>query len=1519
MGTPSDHDRPQSPAPADGAGAFDGASASQTVSCGISVWDSDFRLVLSNPQFAEIYGLAPGAVRPGTGLDEVCATIVAAGADAGADYVEASRRYRDRMQEAAESGTAIHGRDEVRGRSIQVVVEWIEGLGWFASHQDLSQHEALIERLQQREAELKRENLRFDAAVRNMAHGLTMYDSNDRLVVCNQRYIEMYDMPEELTRPGTRLEDILAHRKQSGATLINEEGDFVRRTIDDAQAGIARLATFQLTSGKIIKVSHQPMEDGGFVATHRNITEDVERMEALKAREEEAKQENVRFTSALENMPHGLSMYDANQRLVVCNERYRTLYDLPPELVQPGTSLKAMLEYRWEHGIRPADGDENAEAFNAQVLGIAERGESGVFNNRLPDGRSVRIIHNPMPDGGVVAIHQDITDDIERVAALQQRERELEVQNIRFETVIDTVAQGISLFDSNHRLTVANENYARLYDLPPELMKPGTDFEDILKYRVQHGVYPVDGADDYVEQTLAMVARGEPMISRVELRSGKVLSVSHQPMPGGGFLGTHMDITDEVQRVKTLEAREAELQLQNLRFDAAVNKMAHGLVMFDGDERLVICNDIYIKMFDLPPELSRPGASHLDITNYRIANGMHQLGENEEFLARHAEFRRDPAPGDAIVKLANGRIISIHHNPMGGGGWVATHQDITEEVERLETLKAREAELQLQNLRFEAAVNNMTHGLVMYDGDRQLVICNDAYAEIYGLPPALMQPGTSIEQILDTRLKQGIVEPGVADEYRQRMLEVIEAGEPCRTTTELGDGRIIYVIHKPMPDGGWVATHQDITERRRAEAVLAEAESRWNFALESAGQGVWDANLREDTMFYSRLWKTMRGFDPDEDVDPDFEKFMARLHPDDRGRIRDIIERQNTGEIDLQTFEYRERHQDGHWIWIKSRGRAVERFEDGRPARVIGTDTDITRQKELELELESNLALLNTTFDNFPGGISLVDADLNLQMANAGYYEILGLDKQEFPFGTPLKSIIEHLARTGYYGEGDFDKIVSGRVANAGRRERQTHEREMPNGGRIIQFKRSPLLNGGFVQTMEDVTERRLSEQRIRHLARHDPLTDLPNRLRFQDEMRRVEAAIKRGDTVAIMSIDLDRFKSINDTLGHAVGDAVLKQFATKLTSVLREGDVAARLGGDEFAVLAPSIDEPAHAANIAARLISLFSEPVDVDGHRVMIGASVGIAVAPHDGVETDALMKNADLALYRAKADGRGAYHFFEKGMDEALQRRRKIEAGLKHALEEDRLRLVYQPVLNLQDLKILGFEALLRWDTPDGEDIGPSDFIPVAEDTGLIIPIGEWVLRQACEAAAGWPTDVGVSVNLSPVQFRAKNLIEIVSSALEESGLAPERLELEITESLLLSDDKHTLGAMQDLRALGVRISMDDFGTGYSSLSYFRTFPFDKIKIDRSFISELGERADNLAIITAVIELSRTLGMVTTAEGIETEEQMNLLRAEGCEEAQGFLFSPPLPANAVAGLLRGDGIAEPGEAERPDEAEA
>jgi len=597
-----------------------------------------------------------------------------------------------------------------------------------------------------------------------------------------------------------------------------------------------------------------------------------------------------------------------------------------------------------------------------------------------------------------------------------------------------------------------------------------------------------------------------------------------------------------------------------------------------------------------------------------------------------------------------------------------------------------------------------------------------------------------------------------------------------------------------------------------------------------------------------------------------------------------------------------------------ARTKSQERIKGGRiveTARVysekigwVVTHEDVTDEIQLsettqkrKIELERQNIRLDAAVNNISIGLCMMDAKGRLVICNEPYARIYNLPTEYVRPGTQLEDILGHLFDMGMSAGGTREDYIAWRNEVIAKREYGKNIHEL--NGRIIMMQHHPMKDGGFVSTHEDITEQRQNEARIHHLARHDALTDLPNRIEFLEQMARTEAGLQRGEMAAVLYIDLDHFKAVNDTLGHAVGDEVIKQAAVRLWGTTRESDLLARLGGDEFALLLRPVESADAAARVADRIIKAMRAPMNIKGQQIEIGASVGIAVGPGDGVTTDTLVKNADLALYKAKSEGRSTYHFFETGMDAELQHRRSIEAGLRVALSRNEFRLMYQPLLGLRENRVTCVEALLRWDF-EGKTVSPAEFVPVAEETGLISAIGQWVLNEACQAAASWPNGVRVAVNLSPVQFRQRDLVTQVRRALSNARLDPTRLELEITESLLLADSEATLHALHELRSMGVRISMDDFGTGYSSLSYLRSFPFDKIKIDRSFIRDLTSREDSQAIIRAVIGLGHSLGMSTTVEGVETEDQLTLVRAQGVSEVQGYLFSPPISPAALMNLL-------------------
>jgi diguanylate cyclase (GGDEF)-like protein len=546
--------------------------------------------------------------------------------------------------------------------------------------------------------------------------------------------------------------------------------------------------------------------------------------------------------------------------------------------------------------------------------------------------------------------------------------------------------------------------------------------------------------------------------------------------------------------------------------------------------------------------------------------------------------------------------------------------------------------------------------------------------------------------------------------------------------------------------------------------------------------------------------------------------------------------------------------------------------------------------REAHLRFEAALA-------NMSQGLCLYDRDNVLLVVNRRFCEIYRLDPARIVPGICFRDVIAASIAVGNHTGTDVDQLVSRRLAFVSRREAGTAFQELADG-RVIAISHEPMGDGGWVVTYEDITERRRTEARIAHLARHDGLTGLPNRTQFRE---RVDAALAAGRPFAVLAIDLDDFRAVNESHGQPAGDAVLREAAARIAAAAPEGSIVARLGADEFAVLQWPVAGADAAACLAERLIAALATPMQVGAREIQAGAAIGIALAPGDADGTDGLLSHADLACQLARRQGRNSYRFFEPGMDARQQKRRLLESDLRQALANREFQLHYQPLIAIPSGEVAGFEALLRWRHPRRGLVSPAEFIPLAEQLDLISPIGAWVLGQACRDAAGFPGSPHIAVNVSPLQFRRPGLVEAVAEALSLSGLAPDRLELEITETVLLDDSETTRETLHRLRALGARIAIDDFGTGYSSLRMLRGFPFDKIKIDQSFIRDLGISPDARSIVNAISGLGRALGMGTTAEGVETEEQLAALTEEGCTEAQGYLFSRPRPADEIPALLR------------------
>jgi diguanylate cyclase (GGDEF)-like protein len=609
--------------------------------------------------------------------------------------------------------------------------------------------------------------------------------------------------------------------------------------------------------------------------------------------------------------------------------------------------------------------------------------------------------------------------------------------------------------------------------------------------------------------------------------------------------------------------------------------------------------------------------------------------------------------------------------------------------------------------------------------------------------------------------------------------------------------------------------------------------------------------------------------------------------------------------LPFRNFRWERIGADGERLFINTNGNPI--FErNGVFSGYRGTGRDITGEVaatakllQLNCDLELGRQQFDAVLNSMSQGVCLFDGEKRLLLSNRRYAEIYNLPPEATRVGRSLEEIVAYRYAAGCELDISASDFLAWREQVVAEDQPSIAVTPLKNG-RAVAIHHRPLPNGGWVAIHEDVTERQQAEASIVFMAHHDALTKLPNRMLFRERVEQAIAMAGRGTKFAVICLDLDNFKQVNDTLGHPVGDALLLGVADRLLSCVRDVDTVARLGGDEFAIVHVAVRQPEDAEALASRLIAAFHQPFDVADHQIMSGASIGVTVVSGDSISFETLMRDADIALYLAKTEGRGTVRFFEPEMDARIHLRRVLELDLQGALARNEFELYYQPQVDLTSNKVSGFEALLRWNHPARGLVSPLDFIPVAEETGMIGAIGEWVLRTACFEAENWPAEIGVAVNLSPVQFKKGDLVAAVQAALAASGLRPDRLELEITESVFLRDTADTLTALHQLRSMGICVALDDFGTGYSSLSYLRSFPFSKIKIDKSFVRDLMTNNGSVSIIRAVTGLGQSLGMKTIAEGVETQEQLDRLREEGCDEVQGYFFSRPRPAGEVPSLI-------------------
>ena len=1050
------------------------------------------------------------------------------------------------------------------------------------------------------------------------------------------------------------------------------------------------------------------------------------------------------------------------------------------------------------------------------------------------------------------------------------------------EAALECMAHGLCMVDAEQRLTLYNRRFVEIFNLVPEAVQSGMPIAEVMRHSAMRGNFPLAQLDAVMRRRRNLMARGKPFRLERRMQDGRVFSMNYRPLAGGGWITLVEDVTE-------FKRRENDLRVQFELFEQALNHMSYGLCAIDSEHRIVLFNRPFLEMYGLSTDVIRVGVSMRDVIDHVAARGYFPKASPERVWQRRLEKMAPRKPFQQYQNLSSGNEYILHYHPMNDGGWVTLCEDVTER-------HRMERELRQQFERFDQAISHMQHGLCMFGPDERLIVCNQRYLDIYGLDPTVIRPGVTHRDLLAHWIASGN-EPGMsAEAFYARRKAVVDSRTVSTMLLHLNNGHVVEATSRPTPDGGWVSAHEDVTERLDYEKMLREQNILLDAALENMAHGlcVFDKDWR--VIVRNTRYLEMYGLRSD-DAQPGTPLIDL---------IRESLARGiHTSKLSAEEFfaDFQRRVTENSDVVLHRRlagGRLVAvRHQPLENGCWVGTYEDITERERAADALKEQHRRFDIALNNMAHGLCMFDKDMRLIVSNKRYGEMFNLPEGFVRPGMSVRDVINKSHELGNYRHRNitayelYDTYVQ--TLKAGDLVVHRHLAD----GRMIKITHERTAEG-WVAIYEDITERHRAEQSIAHMARHDALTDLPNRVLFRERMAEGLSCVEGlGETLAVLCLDLDNFKSVNDTLGHPIGDKLLRTIAERIRGAVGEDDTVARLGGDEFAVLQRG-SSPEAAGALARRLVEIIADPIEIDGQEINSGASIGIALAPSDGNAGDQLMKCADLALYRAKAEGRGTFRFFEPDMDARIQARRALEVDLRHALSAGEFSLAYQPQINLADNALTAMEALLRWNHAERGPVPPSEFIPLAEEMGLIVQLGEWVLREACNEAARWPDPIKVAVNLSPVQFRNRGLITTVTQALAAARLPPHRLELEITEAVLLQDDEAIISMLHQLRALGVRIAMDDFGTGYSSLSYLRSFPFDKIKIDRSFIKDIDRNRDSAVIIKAIASLGHSLGIETTAEGIETAEQLELVRRVGCTEMQGYLASPPRPACEAADLI-------------------
>jgi diguanylate cyclase (GGDEF)-like protein/PAS domain S-box-containing protein len=1133
------------------------------------------------------------------------------------------------------------------------------------------------------------------------------------------------------------------------------------------------------------------------------------------------------------------------------------------------------------HGFRPTPWRQHilfdtapatSGAITACYLEQRDWGEEGPF---LPEER--QLIE------AVVMRVKEIIEDRQLRAALAQSERSLRA-------TFDQAALGIVHVSLDRRYLETNQKFCDM---------TGYRREELLGMDTARIVHPEDWHKDAEEQAQLLAGSitsygGEKRLIR---KDGSVLHcfrTASLVRDDGGQPLYFVRIIEDITARKQLEA------LAEQTFEQA----AVGILRTDLERNILAVNRKFSEMTGYSREellrMSVKQISHPDDLNQDLALRKRLLaGEIGTF---QSEKRYVCKEGKVIWVR---RTTSLTHDETGSGSpqYIIVVEDITERKQAQDALAQ-------ERLLLRTVIDALPDRIYVKDREGRFILHNTANLAVRGFDDFEDIRGKTV---YDFFAKE------VADRLAAEDRRVIETGEAIidregetifgANSPYRGSSRWHLTTKIPLRDAaggiqGVVGITRDITERKRADEALKQTQDKLRTAINSANVGLWEWDLETNRVYYSQEWKNQLGYAEDE-IGDTIDEWKRLVHPEDEQPTLAKVEAYLAAPHPNFEVEFRMRHKNGSWRWMLSKA-TLQAGEDGKGRRLSGGHIDITERKRIEQALRESEDTFRQLVDHIPQVFWMTDAEQQtLVYISPAYERITGRPTAELTSDPRAWLAAVHIldrdsvrrARKSQAPAGNYD--IEYRIVRPDRTVRWIHDRAFPITDQTGKVCRVAGIS-------EDVTEQKEAQQKLLHMAHYDSLTGLPNRALFHDRLRHaLTQALRHNAITGILFIDLDRFKAVNDTLGHSAGDQLLQQVADRLKQCLRSGDTVSRLGGDEFAVILPELTVAKDTAVVAQKIITALAAPFMLEKNEVFVTASIGITVSPQDGTDTEVLLRNADSAMYDAKAQGRNNFKFYTPEMNVRAQERLQLEMQLRRALERQEFRVHYQPKFSLRECRLSGFEALLRWQHADNGLVAPDRFIPLLEETGLIVPVGQWLMRTVCRQIRQWNhaglKPVPVAINFSPRQFLQEDVAAMISATLNEFIVSPRHIDVEITESSLMQNPEQAIDALQRVKALGIRIAVDDFGTGYSSLNYLKRFPIDTLKIDRSFVRDIVTDSDDAAIVNAVITLAHSLDLGVVAEGVETREQLDFLQSNGCDEGQGYFFAKPMPPEQCAEFMQ------------------